>query len=84
MTSDLLLRRKWTLRAQGDEVFFVLAKWDTPVDPFIDIVRDALSDFARYVSFDLLCFPADSAERFIGDQGEINVSHADLDWVRLG
>jgi hypothetical protein len=65
------------------ETHFALAKWDTPLDPFIDVAREALREFPRNVPFDLLRFPADSAERFIGDRGEINVTHADLTWVRL-
>ena len=65
------------------ETHFALAKWDTPLDPFIDIVHEALKEFPRSVPFDLLRFSADSAERFIRDRGEIHLTHADLDWVRL-
>jgi hypothetical protein len=64
------------------ETHFALAKWDTPLDPFIDAVHDALREYPRSGPFDLLRFPADSAERFI-TQGEIDVTHTDLDWVRL-
>ncbi len=160
MTRDLFLRRKWTLRAHGDQVVFVkrsnerrehvlmkaflwalylpdypdllvevpvgdrykpdvvsldvrseprfwgeaghvspskvrslvrryrdthfaIAKWDTILNPFIETVRDALDDFDRRAPFDLLRFPADSAKRFIGSRGEINLKHDDLDWVQL-
>jgi hypothetical protein len=160
MTSDLFLRRKWTLRAHGEQVVFVkraneraehvvmkaflwalylpiypdlvvevpigdrykpdvvslnrrgrprfwgeaghvspekirslvrryrqthfaLAKWDTPLDPFVDTAHAAINEFEPDAPFDLLHFPADSADRFIGDRGEINVTHADLEWVRL-
>jgi hypothetical protein len=65
------------------ETHFALGKWDTPLDPFIDIVQHTLGEFKRSGPFDLLRFPADSAERLIGDRGEISVTHADLDWVRL-
>jgi hypothetical protein len=65
------------------ETHFALAKWDTPLDPFIDIVQDVIQEFEPDAPFDLLRFPADSAERFI-KHGEIRVAHADLDWVRLG
>ncbi|MGD8996544.1 MAG: hypothetical protein PVH80_00420 [Anaerolineae bacterium] len=64
------------------DTHFALAKWDTPLDPFIDVVQDALREFARTTPFDLLRFPADSAERFV-KQGEIAIAHKDLEWVRL-
>jgi hypothetical protein len=65
------------------ETHFALAKWDTPLDPLIEVAQDGLKEFGRGASFDLLCFPPDSAERFIDDRGEIKVTHADLDWIRL-
>jgi hypothetical protein len=65
------------------ETHFALAKWDTPLDPFIATAQDALRRFESRGPFDLLRFPPDSAERFISDRGEINVTHADLDWVQL-
>jgi hypothetical protein len=65
------------------ETHFALAKWDTPLAPFADVVREAFSEFPRPAPFDLLRFPADSAERFIRDRGEIHMTHADLEWIRL-
>jgi hypothetical protein len=65
------------------DTHFALAKWDTDLDPFIETVRDALDGLERRAPFDLLHFPADSAERFIGERGEIKLKHKNLDWVRL-
>jgi len=65
------------------DTHFALAKWDTDLDPFVEIVRDALQDFDRRAPFDLIRFPVDSAERFVGRRGEINLKGEDLDWVRL-
>lgn len=62
---------------------FAIAKWDTRLAPFIDIVQKALEGLDRSAPFDLLAFPADSVERFVGDRGQLNLNHSDLDWVRL-
>lgn len=63
---------------------FALGKWDTRLDPFVAMVKDALADARRAAPFDLIRFPADSIARFIDDDGHIAITHADLDWVRLG
>jgi hypothetical protein len=62
---------------------FALAKWSTPLNPFVEMVRDALEEFTRSAPFDLLCFPADSAARFIDEDGQIHLTHDDLEWMRL-
>jgi hypothetical protein len=64
------------------QTHFAFAKWDTPLDPFVVVVQNALNAYEPGAPFDLLRFPADSAERFI-EHGEIEISHADLDWIRL-
>lgn len=66
------------------DTHFAIAKWETRLDPYVDLVRDALEGPRRPAPFDLLRFPADSAEHFIDDQGHIHVSHTDLEWERLG
>lgn len=37
----------------------------------------------RTAPFELISFPADSAERFIGEDGEITIDFGDLQVVRL-
>jgi hypothetical protein len=62
---------------------FVIGKWDTRLDPFVDLVSGALKGVERSAPFDLIPFPADSIERFIDEQGHIHISLADLEWVRV-
>lgn len=66
------------------DTHFALAKWDTDLDPFIETTRDAIDAYDQRAPFDLLRFPADSAERFIDDRGAIHLKHEAIDWVRLG
>lgn len=65
------------------QTHFAIAKWDTSLDPFIAILKDALDDLRRDAPFDLIRFPADSAERFIDDEGRIHITHADVEWIRF-
>lgn len=62
---------------------FAIAKWDTNLHHLYSNVEHALGSRRHLAPFDLLIFPADSAERFIDDQGEIHVRHDDLVWQRL-
>ncbi len=66
------------------DTHFAMAKWAIPLDPFVEIVENALGSRPRGAPFDLLCFPPDSAERFVTDDGSVNVSLADIEHVRLG
>jgi uncharacterized protein YaeQ len=63
---------------------FALAKWNTRLEPVVAVVMDAMAGLERRATLDLLAFPADSAERFIDDHGQIRIVRQDLDWVRLG
>jgi len=162
MTSELLLRRKWTLRAHGQQVIFIkkpiehvhhvlmkaflwalylpqypnlkvevsigdrykpdvvalpldphgdplfwgeagqvspekitsvgrryrqthlaLAKWGANLYTVEQLVTDALVGIDRQAPFDILCFPKDSADRFIDERGNITLAHVDLPWQRL-
>ncbi len=62
---------------------FAIAKWDTGLRHYIRLVQDALDGLERSAPFDLLTFPADSAARFIDEEGTITVKHDDLEWIRL-
>jgi hypothetical protein len=62
---------------------FVVAKWDVRLAPYVELARGALAGTRRQAPFDLVVFPADSADRFINDAGEIRVTHAQLEWVQL-
>jgi len=63
---------------------FALAKWDTELEPFVGWVEEAAARFGRGAPFDVLRFPADSAERFVDVGGEIRVGRGDVEWVRIG
>lgn len=73
--------RSLTRRYRATHV--ALAKWDTRLDPLADTVAAALTRARRTAPVDLLCFPADSATRFIDEQGTIHLTHADIAWQRL-
>jgi len=61
---------------------FALAKWDTRLDPLLDIVTEAVAGLKRTAPFDLISFPADAVDRFIADDGTINIRWSDLLWIR--
>ena len=63
---------------------FAIAKWETRLDPYVELVNDALGGLHHSAPVDLLCFPEDSAERFIDERGNIQLSLSELEWVRLG
>lgn len=65
------------------DTHFAVAKWDTRLEPFVDLVREAMEGLRRSAPFDVLNFPPDSATSFIGERGEICLRHDDLEWVRL-
>lgn len=62
---------------------FAMAKWNTPLGPFADLVEDALSVATRHAPFDLIRFPPESELRFIDTKGRINLTFEDLEWQRL-
>lgn len=65
------------------QTHFALAKWGANLYTVEQVVTTALAGIARRAPFDLLCFPTDSADRFIDDRGNITLTHADLMWKRL-
>jgi hypothetical protein len=65
------------------DTHFALAKWSTSLNAHLRLVQDALKGVKRTAPFDLLCIPEDSVERFIDKDGNVSVSHDDLEWKRL-
>jgi hypothetical protein len=63
---------------------FVIGKWDMRLDALTGLVGGALEGVTRAAPFDLIAFPADSAERFIDAKGHITITFDDLTRVRLG
>jgi hypothetical protein len=65
------------------QTHFALAKWGANLYTVEHLVATALADIERQAPFDLLCFPTDSADRFIDARGNITLTHADITWKRL-
>jgi len=66
------------------DTHFAMAKWDTRLDPFVEIVEDAVADVHRTAPFDLLCLPDGAGERLIDDRGRISIDFSDVTWTRIG
>ena len=62
---------------------FAIAKWDHNLKPYVAIVEQATNGLDRTAPFDLIRFPADSADRFIDREGNVTVTFADVEWVRV-
>ena len=77
------IRKIRSLLRRYRSTHFAMAKWKSPLDPLLEIVTNALKGVKRAAPVDLLSFPGDSADRFIDENGRINISHANLDWMRL-
>ena len=60
-----------------------MGKWDTNLTPHTQLVRQAIERAKRTVPFDLIRFPADSIERFVDDEGHVQIGFDDVEWVRL-
>lgn len=64
------------------DTHFVVAKWDRPLTPYIDIVREALDGQTRTAPFDLIAFPEQSIET-VDDKGHIHITFDDVERVQL-
>lgn len=65
------------------DTHFAIAKWQTSLKPVAAIIEQALEGYVRSAPFDLIRFDAASADRFIDMDGNVTLTHADLDWQRL-
>jgi len=64
------------------DTHFAMAKWDTGLRPYIDIVSSALQDVRRNAPFDLISF-SEGSQDLIDDDGNIKISFDDVEWLRL-
>ena len=64
------------------DTHFALAKWDYSLRFPAEMVTEALKGVKRSAPFDLISFPAHSAD-FIDDAGNITLTHDDLVWQRF-
>jgi hypothetical protein len=60
-----------------------IGKWATRLAPLAEQVRAAVAGQGRGAPFDLICFPSDSAERFVDATGAIQIAHDDVEWLRI-
>lgn len=61
---------------------FVMSKWDRTIRPFVDLVQPILADHRRDAPFDIINFP-ESTMHCVDDDGNIHITHDDVEWVRL-
>ena len=62
---------------------FAIAKWNVPLSPFLQIVKNILADIERESPLDLIRFPVESVTRYIDERGEIHIGHDTLEWIRI-
>lgn len=65
------------------DIPLAFGKWDRSLEPLLETVEHAVHTTERTASIDLLCFPPDSAERFVDDRTRITVSREALTAVRV-
>ena len=62
---------------------FAIAKWNRSLQPYVQIVREALAGVRRSAPYDLIAFPADSGQRFVNADGFVHVTWADVELIRI-
>jgi hypothetical protein len=63
---------------------FAMGKWDTALEPYAAIIRDACSQAKRRAPFDLIRFPSDSVARFITNDRDVAIDRSDVEIIRIG
>jgi hypothetical protein len=63
---------------------FAVGKWSTSLEPHAGIIREACSQTNRTAPFDLIQFPADSAERFIVNDRDVVINRSDVEIIQIG
>jgi len=81
---DVRAQKIRSLARRYRNTHFALAKWDVRLAPYISLVQGALAGLNRAAAFDLLSIPADSADRFLDENGVLRISHRDVEWIRIG
>lgn len=65
------------------DTHFAHGKWGGDIHSFIDVTWRAWPDEPRCAPIDLIIFPEDSAQRFITDEGHIEICHDDVEWIQM-
>ncbi|MGB1288564.1 MAG: hypothetical protein ACPG7F_18660 [Aggregatilineales bacterium] len=71
-----------SLARRFPDTHFAIGKWNRTLYGQENIVKRALKKSRRTAPFDLIRFPAHSAD-FIDDDGNITITHDDVEWVRI-
>ena len=75
-------RKIQTLLRRFRSTHFAFAKYNASLQPFERILAKAAAALRRTAPVDLICFPADSAEKFIDRGGTIRIAMQDIERVR--
>ena len=62
---------------------FAIAKWNTNLAPYKEIISEALKAPKRQAPLDLIQFPENSIEPFFDNDRHINVTFDDVEWMRF-
>lgn len=62
---------------------FAIAKWNTNLAPYKDIISEALKTQKRQAPVDLIRFPENSIERFFDSDNRINITFDEIEWIRF-
>ncbi len=63
---------------------FAIGKWNQRLAPHAAILEKALRGIKRTAPCDLISFPEDSVERFVGERGEIGIGFDDVLRAKVG
>lgn len=66
------------------DTHFAMAKWAMDIRPPAAVVQAAMAKVKRTAPFELLRLPTDSLTRFVDADGQVRITHEDIEWVRLG
>lgn len=64
------------------DTHFAMSKWNTRLEPYIDLVSEALEGVKRSAPFDIISFPEES-KHCVDANGNITITFDDVSWVRL-
>lgn len=64
------------------DTHFAMSKWDARLDPYVDLVSEALKDVTRNAPFDIISFP-EATKQCVDNDGNITIGFEDIDWIRL-
>lgn len=64
------------------DTHFAMSKWDARLEPYVELVSEALEDVTRNAPFDIISFP-EATKECVDKDGNIIIGFEDIDWVRL-